>query len=64
MAGNRRHKMPSLQVLIDYKDLQELLLAAAAVDDLRKDVQRSQEQISALRGQFVELMEVFREIND
>lgn len=64
MGAPRKHKLPNLQVLIDYKDLQELLVAAAEVDSLRVDLAHAQDQIAALRSQFVELMDVFREIND
>lgn len=64
MATKKKRKLPDLQILIGYEDLQELLNAAAEVDTLRKEQQRNREQISALRSQFVELMDRFREIQD
>ena len=57
-------KLPELQVIIPYKDLQQLLSAAGEVDSLKKEQQRNRDQISALRNQFLELMERFREIQD
>lgn len=64
MVTKKKRKLPDLQILIGYEDLQELLNAAAEVDTLRKEQQRNREQISALRSQFVELMDRFREIQD
>lgn len=57
-------KLPDLQVLIPYKDLQQLLNAAGEVESLRNDQKYLRDQQAALRNQFTELMERFNEIND
>lgn len=57
-------KLPDLQVIIPYKDLQQLLYAAGEVDSLKIEQQHSRDQIAALRNQFLELMERFSEIQD
>lgn len=57
-------KLPDLQVLIPYKDLQQLLSAAGEVESLKSDLKRNGEQLAALRFQFTELMERFHEIQD
>ncbi len=59
-----RKKLPDVQVLIPYKTLQELLFAAAAAEENKKEIVFLREQLSALRFQFTELMEVFREYQD
>ena len=58
MAG----KLPDIQVLISYKDLQQLLQASEELDTIKKDNKSLHEQVAALRSQFVELMEVFRDL--
>lgn len=57
-------KLPELQVLIPYKDLQQLLRAAGEVDELRNETKRQREQLAALRLQFSDLLERFRDIKD
>lgn len=57
-------KLPDIQVLIPYKDLQQLLQASERVESLERDNRSLQAQIGALRHQFSELMERFREIQD
>lgn len=57
-------KLPDIQVLISYKDLQQLLQASEQLDSIKKENRHLQDQMDALRGQFVELMETFREIKD
>lgn len=64
MSTKKKRKLPDLQILIGYEDLQDLLNAAAEVESLRKEQQRNRDQISALRAQFVELLDRFREIQD
>ena len=59
-----RNKLPDVQVLIPYKTLQELLMAAAAAEENKKEIVFLRDQLSALRFQFTELMEVFREYQD
>lgn len=59
-----RKKLPEIQVLIPYKTLQELLMAAAAAEENKKEIVFLREQLSALRFQFTELMEVFQDYKD
>ena len=51
----------SLQVIIPYRELVHLLNASQRVDSLDKKMERLLEQQAALRLQFYELMEAFRE---
>lgn len=51
----------SLQVIIPYRDLVHLLNASQRVDSLDKKMERLLDQQAALRLQFCELMEVFRQ---
>lgn len=60
MAG----KLPDIQVLISYKDLQQLLQASEELDSIKKENQSLQNQMDALRGQFLELMDVLRDLRD
>ena len=55
-------KLPDIQVMIPYKDLQQLLQASSEVESLKKDNSLLRDQMSALRLQFTELMERFSEI--
>ena len=64
MATRKKRKLPDLQILIGYEDLQELLYAASELDTLRKEQQQNRDQIAALRLQFTELMERLSEIQD
>ena len=57
-------KLPDLQVLIPYKDLQQLLNAAGEVESLKDEQQQNRDQMAALRLQFTELMERLIEIQD
>lgn len=57
-------KLPDIQVMIPYKDLQQLLQASSEVESLKKDNSLLRDQMSALRLQFTELMERFSEIQD
>ena len=59
-----KKKLPDLQVIIPYKDLQQLLSAAVEVETLRKSNESLQAQMSALRHDFTTLMEMFNEIKD
>lgn len=49
-------------VIIPYSRLCDLLQASAELKALRKDVKRLAEQQTALRGQFMEMMELLREL--
>lgn len=64
MMSTPRKKLPDVQVLIPYKTLQELLMAAAVAEENKKEILFLREQFSALRFQFTELMEVFHEYQD
>lgn len=55
-------KDPGIQVLIPYKDLENLLKSTSELTQLRLDLKRVQDQQSALWNRFAELMEVFSEI--
>lgn len=59
-----RKQLPDLQVIIPYKDLQQLLSAAGEVETLRGEAKSLQDQMSALRHDFTTLMEMFQEIKD
>ena len=48
--------------MIPYKTLQELLGASAEVELLRKENGKMRDEVSALRRQFTELMEKFKEL--
>ena len=50
------------QVIIPYSQLCDLLKASEKVDELTKKVDKLQAQQTALRGQFIELMEKMREL--
>lgn len=50
------------QVIIPYSTLCELLQASVELKKIRIDVKRLSDQQAALRGQFLELMEKFREL--
>lgn len=51
-----------LQVIISYKQLISLLNASQRVEALDKKMERVLEQQAALRNQFSELMETFRQL--
>lgn len=53
-----KKSVPELQVVLPYSKLLELLEAAQAVEDLRRENKRLYEQFGALRSQFTELMDV------
>lgn len=48
---------PDIQVIIPYKQLEDLLQASVELKSLRADVKRLRGQVSALRYAFTELME-------
>ena len=52
----------NLQVIIPYRELVNLLNASQRVDALDKKLERVLEQQTALRGQFLELMDTFRQL--
>ena len=64
MAAPKKRKLPELQVLIGYNDLQELLYAAGEVETIKEEQEQNRIQMAALRLQFTELMERFSEIQD
>ena len=51
------------QVLIPYSQLCELLDAAYELKQLRSEIKRMETNLSALRYQFIELMEKFKELD-
>lgn len=55
-------KPDELQVLISYKQLSELLNASQRVEALEKKVDRVLDQQDALRCQFSQLMDTFRQL--
>lgn len=59
-----RKRMPDVQVMVPYKTLEKLLLAAAVAEENQKDISFLRQQISALRFQFTELMEIFNDYKD
>ena len=57
-------KQPSEpMVLLPYSQLMELLDASRMIQQLTKDIRRLEQQQTALRGQFFELMERLRELD-
>lgn len=63
-----KNSVPELQVVLPYSRLLELLQAAQAVEDLKRENKILSDQLGALRSQFTELMEVIgdlkREVED
>ena len=57
-------RLPDIQVLIPYRDLCSLLAASAELESLKKDYGLILDQLGALRHQFTELLEQFRQIQD
>lgn len=54
---NQEHpKLPDIQVLIPYKQLEDLLQAGTELKALRADVKRLREQQGRLRGMVFEIM--------
>lgn len=51
-----------LQVIIPYRQLVSLLNASQRVEALDKKMERVLEQQTALRGQFLELMDTFKQL--
>lgn len=51
-----------LKVLIPYKDLQDLLKAVEEIPQLRKDVKRYHDQVIALKGTYVEVLDRIGEL--
>lgn len=56
--------MSDLQVVLPYKEVVELLEASRRVEALTSELSYLRKEHDALRGQFVELMERFRELKD
>lgn len=53
-------KVPKeVQVVIPYETLVELLIACEELPKMQQHIKRQDEQLGALRRQFVELMEAF-----
>lgn len=50
------------QVLISYKDLDELLKAVEEIPKMRKEVKRYQEQVISLKGLYSQLLERVSEL--
>lgn len=46
-----------LQILISYKELQDLLDAVDQIPELRSELQRTQQQLTALRGLYSEVLD-------
>lgn len=55
-------KPDDLQVIIPYSQLMGLLNASQRVQELDKKMDRVLQQQAALRGQFLELMETFKQL--
>jgi len=50
---------PDIQVIIPYKQLEELLQSGVELKALRVEVKRLREQVSAMRLTLIEIMEKF-----
>ena len=65
MATKKRPSIPAdINVIIPYRDLVELLSAAYEVVELREEIRRCRNQVSALRLTFTEVLEKFNEYCD
>ena len=65
MPPKKRPVIPAdIQVIIPYRDLVELLGAAYEVGTLRDELKLVRAQLAALRVQFTDLMELYREYQD
>lgn len=63
--AKKRFSIPAdVQVIIPYSDLVELLKASYEVATLREEQKRLRSQISALRLQFTELIELYNTYQD
>lgn len=62
--SKKKIPLPKIQVIMDYKTLQELLACCYEVDSLREDNRQLRQQMAALRSQFTELMELYRQYQD
>lgn len=49
-------------ILLPYSELQDLLKAAREIRQLQQEMKRLEAQHAALKGQFLELMELFHEL--
>lgn len=55
-------KQAEPMILLPYSQIIELMEVANCVKELKRDIERLSKQQGALRGQFYELMERFREL--
>ena len=55
-VNQEQSKLPDIQVLIPYKQLEDLLQAGTELKALRADVKRLREQQGRLRGMVFEIM--------
>ena len=56
-----QHFTSELQVMVSYRDLEQMLMSNHKVRKLEGQVKRLSEQVVALRGQLLETMELIRE---
>lgn len=54
--------VPEAQVIISYKQLEELLKAVEEIPQLRAELKRYQQQVTALRGLYSELQDRIGEL--
>ena len=56
-----QHFTSELQVMVSYRDLEQMLMSSHKVKKLEGQVKRLSEQVVALRGQLLETMELIKE---
>lgn len=56
-----KHFTSELQVMVSYRDLEQMLMSNHKVNKLEGQVKRLTDQVTALRGQLFETMELVRE---
>lgn len=55
-------RQPEFYVMVPYKELLRLLEVSSRVDEYEQELDHVKNQQAALRGQFLELMEKFKEL--
>ena len=62
MLAPGRMKPDDLQVLIPYKDLLALYKALEEIPEMRREVKRYQDQVTALKGEYINVLDRLKEV--